>query len=271
VSPEERAARRQRWKSIKTEIQMHRSNSPKQPEEEAAAVAESLLLGAGNPLGIYPGGGGEESKADTRAEFEFKEEFKESAPSSLNIEQLADAFKTGRSKEIRGQSPGRKRILRGIGASAARLSLQCSREEPWLDPARSFAREIPRESQSEQAVWEAQHAARPSKEEYSAEASVVDHQESPDLVEDVPVATRAKVGPETCANCNQNPGASGLKVCSGCRLVSYCCGKCQKAHWKYHKAGCQVQARAPPAAVPASPMKPASAKRKPATKKKAKK
>jgi len=48
--------------------------------------------------------------------------FQESAPCSLNLEQLVDAFETVRSKEIRGQSPGRKRILRGIGASAATLT-----------------------------------------------------------------------------------------------------------------------------------------------------
>ena len=144
VSPEERAARRQRWKSIKTEIQMHRSNSPKQPEEEAAAVAESLLLGAGNPLGIYPGGGGEESKADTRAEFEFKEEFKESAPSSLNIEQLADAFKTrAGSGSSAASGPRRRDSACSVLERSHGLILQDRSQERFrekVSPSRQYGR-----------------------------------------------------------------------------------------------------------------------------------
>ncbi|TEB22400.1 hypothetical protein FA13DRAFT_1741056 [Coprinellus micaceus] len=31
----------------------------------------------------------------------------------------------------------------------------------------------------------------------------------------------------------------GTKVCTGCRLVSYCSRECQSAHWKRHKLHCK--------------------------------
>lgn len=44
--------------------------------------------------------------------------------------------------------------------------------------------------------------------------------------------------PPTCANIDgdwQCPNDAGRLVCSRCRLVQYCSGQCQKAHWPVHK------------------------------------
>ncbi|KAF7188355.1 Zinc finger MYND domain-containing protein 10 [Pseudocercospora fuligena] len=38
-----------------------------------------------------------------------------------------------------------------------------------------------------------------------------------------------------CASC----GSHGTQVCGGCRLVLYCSGECQKAHWQEHKKYCK--------------------------------
>ena len=42
-----------------------------------------------------------------------------------------------------------------------------------------------------------------------------------------------------CNGCGQ--GASvDVKICSGCRAVKYCDGRCQRKHWKSHKVLCQA-------------------------------
>ena len=54
-------------------------------------------------------------------------------------------------------------------------------------------------------------------------------------------AGRAQVSPKsTCDACAQN--AAGLRMCSRCKLASYCSRECQVAHWKEHKRVCQPAA-----------------------------
>ena len=40
-----------------------------------------------------------------------------------------------------------------------------------------------------------------------------------------------------CAECG-GPGQPKLLVCGRCKKLQYCSQKCQKAHWKQHKANC---------------------------------
>ena len=47
--------------------------------------------------------------------------------------------------------------------------------------------------------------------------------------------------PRVCANCGSSPTAGGdeLRLCSRCRVVSYCSQECQRSHWKKkHKKVC---------------------------------
>ena len=48
-------------------------------------------------------------------------------------------------------------------------------------------------------------------------------------------AVQAAVG---CAQCGTWAGK--LRACTRCRAASYCSGKCQKAHYAAHKAGCRA-------------------------------
>jgi len=46
-----------------------------------------------------------------------------------------------------------------------------------------------------------------------------------------------------CPDCGKEPaaaaaGAVALKVCSRCKLTSYCSKECQRKHWKEHKTNC---------------------------------
>ena len=46
---------------------------------------------------------------------------------------------------------------------------------------------------------------------------------------------------KACAACGVTPPPGGrLLACSGCKSVRYCDAKCQKAHWKAHKAACKA-------------------------------
>jgi ankyrin repeat protein len=46
---------------------------------------------------------------------------------------------------------------------------------------------------------------------------------------------------EAKAHCsNPGCGGAGFKKCTGCKLVRYCCVKCQLAHWPLHKVECKV-------------------------------
>ena len=41
-----------------------------------------------------------------------------------------------------------------------------------------------------------------------------------------------------CSNC-EGSGDSGLRKCTGCRIVKYCSKQCQREHWHKHKETCQ--------------------------------
>ena len=40
-----------------------------------------------------------------------------------------------------------------------------------------------------------------------------------------------------CSNCGKT--GDDLKGCNSCRCIRYCSAKCQKKHWKHHKADCR--------------------------------
>ncbi|KAK0104986.1 hypothetical protein ONS95_004644 [Cadophora gregata] len=45
-------------------------------------------------------------------------------------------------------------------------------------------------------------------------------------------------GPEGCRTCGTTRG--NLKLCAGCRSISYCSKECQAKNWAYHKAVCKI-------------------------------
>jgi hypothetical protein len=55
------------------------------------------------------------------------------------------------------------------------------------------------------------------------------------------VDTSASVVVSRCAACGKNVGKR-LQKCSRCKAVAYCDAKCQKKHWKTHKAFCKREA-----------------------------
>ena len=42
-----------------------------------------------------------------------------------------------------------------------------------------------------------------------------------------------------CANCKERKDRGKLKLCTGCKITSYCSRMCQVAHWARHKEKCK--------------------------------
>ncbi len=53
-----------------------------------------------------------------------------------------------------------------------------------------------------------------------------------------PAVVTAPARAAGCAQCGTTAGK--LMACTRCRAASYCSGKCQKAHYAAHKAGCRA-------------------------------
>ena len=50
-----------------------------------------------------------------------------------------------------------------------------------------------------------------------------------------------KAGAAACAKCNR--ADKKMKLCSKCRMMTYCSAECQKADWKKHKPNCAIIAQ----------------------------
>lgn len=53
----------------------------------------------------------------------------------------------------------------------------------------------------------------------------------------LPARSQSEFNPYRCGNCE---GTEKLKLCSSCKLISFCSASCQKEYWPRHRPLCRV-------------------------------
>lgn len=142
----------------------------------------------------------------------------------------------------------RQAIVAAGGLSTLQqLELRWSQAAPTPVPVQQAARDALLALAEEQ---QASAAASSSAQPHELHAGGQQAQAMPAAAPDLPTPHQQQGGRRCAAEGCSN--TQGLRRCSGCGTVRYCCRECQTAHWRAHKPECRRLQAAASAAPPGS-------------------